>query len=415
MIDMQMTKPDATAFDPAEVKKQFPIFSSHPQLRYLDNAATTQCPTAVIQAVDQHECQSRANISRGIYPLAEAATEAYNQARNRLAQYLGAQDASEIIFTSGTTGAINLLANAYAVDLKEGDEILLSLAEHHSNLLPWQILSRRTGVKLRFLPLTADGRIDMRSLHRLVTERCRLVAVTHASNVTGAVTELGPLIDAAHSVDAAVMLDGAQMAQHGPLDINALGVDFYALSGHKMFGPTGIGLLWGRRNLLEKLTPPFGGGGMVHRVTIDSFEAAELPARLEPGTPAIAQAVGLAAAAAWLMELDLKAVESHLKHLTGHLLDGLNSIPGIRLIGPGDLYQRLSLVSLDLAKVHPHDLSQIFADRGIAVRGGHHCAEPLMKFFSLMGTTRASLALYNDETDIDALLLAIEEAQRILI
>ncbi|MES9973250.1 MAG: SufS family cysteine desulfurase [Candidatus Thiodiazotropha sp.] len=412
---MQMINPESPVFDPAEVKKQFPIFSSHPQLRYMDNAATTQCPEAVIQAVDLHERECRANISRGIYSLAETATDAYQHARTTLAHYLGTDDASEIIFSSGTTGAINLLANAMAADLKAGDEILLSMAEHHSNLLPWQILSQRTGIQLRFLPLAADGRIDMKSLDSLMTDRCRLVAITHASNVTGAITDLALIIDAAHSVDAAVLLDGAQMAQHGPIDVNALGVDFYALSGHKMFAPTGIGLLWGCRERLERLKPPFGGGGMVHSVTIDSFEAAEIPARFEPGTPPIAQAVGLAAAANWLMKLDLAAVESHLKQITAQLLDGLSLFPGVRLIGPGDLQERLSLISMDLANIHPHDLCQIVADRGIAVRGGHHCAEPLMRFLGLMGTTRASLALYNDESDVDALLQALEEAQRILI
>ncbi len=398
-------------FDPSAVRAQFPIFAgaNGTALHYLDNAATSQMPRAVLDAIIAFETTSRANVLRGVHRLAEAATEAYDQARQRVARYANVA-AEEIVFTSGTTGSLNLVARAYGDTLSAGDEVVVSGIEHHSNLVPWQMLRDRCGIVLKILPVTDDGRLDLSALDRTLTPRCKLVAVTHASNVSGAVTDVAPIMAAARAVGAKVLLDGAQRAPHGPIDIPALGVDFYAFSGHKMFGPTGIGVLWARRAILEAMPPFMGGGEMIRTVTLETATWADVPHKFEAGTPPIAQAIGLGAAAEWLMRLDWPSVTAHEMRLTQRMLDGLSGVSGCRVIGPSGLQGRVPVVSFTLEGAHPHDICQILDSHGVALRGGHHCAQPFMERLGVTGTTRASVALYNSEADVDALVHGLTRA-----
>jgi cysteine desulfurase/selenocysteine lyase len=405
------------SFDIPRLRTEFPILMrppGAPPLHYLDNAATGQMPEAVIDAVAWFDTHSRANVLRGVHQLAERATQAYAEARAAMARYLGVRDADEIVFTSGTTGAINLVARSYGELLTPGDEIVISGIEHHSNLVPWQMLRDRRGVVLRALPVTEEGRLDTQALAQVVTGKCRLIALTHVSNVTGAVTDVPAVVAAAKAVGAKVLLDGAQRAPHGPIDLAALGVDFYAISGHKMFGPTGIGALWARKALLEEMPPLLGGGEMIRTVTLETTSWAEVPHKFEAGTPPITQAVGLGTAAEWLMQLDWPAVSEHEMRLTQLVLDGLSTIKDVRVLGPSGLQQRVGVISFAIDGAHPHDICQILDRRGVALRGGHHCAQPLMERFGLAGTTRASLALYNDDSDVEALIDGLGEAIRVL-
>jgi cysteine desulfurase/selenocysteine lyase len=403
------------SFDPEAVRAAFPIFGRRPRdFHYLDSAATGQICRAAADALLAFETENRANVKRGIYPLAEAATEAFAEARRTIAGYLGALDPDEVVLTSGTTLGINLFAHAFGEQLRAGDEIVLSELEHHSNIVPWQLLCERTGAAIRVLPVTDEGRLDLERLDEVVGERCKVIALTHASNVTGALSELGPIVAAARAVGARVLVDGAQRAPHGPLDLPALGVDAYALSGHKMFGPTGAGALWVRGELLAELPPFLGGGEMISRVTFANTEYARAPHRFEAGTPPIGAALGMAAAARFLAGLDWRAATRHELDLTGRLLDGLAQVPGIRVIGPLGLQGRIGVVSFEAEGAHSHDVCHLLGARGICLRGGHHCAQPLMDRFGLVATARASLAPYNDAADIDALLAGLGEALAIL-
>ncbi len=396
------------SFDAAATRAEFPLLARS-GLHYLDSGATSQLPQAVLDAVVSFETTSRANVLRSVHRLAEAATEAYEGARADIARYLNVA-ADEVIFTSGTTAAINLVARSFGDTLQPGDEIIVSLIEHHANFVPWQMLRDRRGIVLKPVPITTDGRLDLTALGRMVTPRCRLIALTHASNVTGAVTDVAPVVAAARAVGAKVLLDGAQRVPHGPLDLAALGVDFYAFSGHKMFAPTGIGVLWARKELLNAMPPLLGGGEMIRTVTLERTIWADVPHKFEAGTPPIAQAVGLGAAARWLSTLDWPAVSAHEMRLTQRLLDGIGRLRGARVIGPTGLQGRIPVVSFDIEGAHPHDICQILDGFGVALRGGHHCAQPLMDHLGLAGTTRASLALYNNDADIDALLKGLDSA-----
>ena len=398
------------SYDLAAIRAQFPILSRRigdAPLHYLDNAATAQVPQFVLDAVVRFETTSRANVLRGVHRLAEEATAAYAVARQAVGHYLNVP-AGEVVFTSGTTGAINLVARSYGELLSPGDEIVVSEVEHHSNIVPWQMLRDRRGIMLKVIPVQDDGALNLDLLGRLVTQRCKLIAVTHASNVTGAVTELEPLRVAARAVGAKILLDGAQRAPHGPLDLPALGVDFYAFSGHKTFGPHGIGVLWARRELLEAMPPFMGGGQIIRTVTMERTTYAPPPHKFEAGTPPIAQAIGLGAALDWLMRQDWTAISGHEMRLTQRVLDGLPS--RARAIGPTGLQRRLPVISFDVAGIHPHDICQLLDGDGVALRGGHHCAQPLMDRLGLAGTARASLALYNGDDDVDALIAGIDRA-----
>jgi cysteine desulfurase/selenocysteine lyase len=402
------------SFDVAAIRRQFPILGrpiNGKALHYLDNGASAQVPQAVLDAVHAYETTSRANVLRGVHALAEAATEAYENARAEVARFLGVP-ANEVVFTGGCTAAINLVAHSYGSLLRPGDEIVLSELEHHSNIVPWYQLAQRAGLKLRPLPVTDDGRIDVAALPDVVTERTRLISLAHVSNVTGAVIDVAAVVAAARGVGARVMLDGAQRAPHGPLDLPALGVDFYAFAGHKAYGPNGIGVLWARRELLEAMPPFMGGGSMIGNVTFEAITWAPPPRRFEAGTPPIGPAIGLGAACRWMMEQDWAALGGHEMALTQRLMDGLAETSSARLIGPAGLQGRLPVISFVLDDIHPHDVAQILDSRGVAVRAGHHCAQPLMDRFDIAGTTRACIAPYNDAGDIDALIKGVRETVR---
>ncbi len=395
------------------LREQFPLLASDPGTHYLDSGASSQVPQAVLDAVHTFETTQRANVHRGVHRLAEAATAAYEGARDEIAGFFSAKR-EDIVFTSGTTAAINLVAHSFGDALRPGDEILISEIEHHSNIVPWQMLRDLRGLVLKALPVTVEGRIDLSALDRMVTAKTKLIALAHCSNVTGAVADLARVVDAAKAVGAAVLIDGAQRVPHGPLDIPALGVDFYAFSGHKMYAPHGIGVLWGKRQRLEAMPPFLGGGDMIRHVTIEKTTYAPPPTRFEAGTPNISGAIGLGAACRWMRGLDWTAIAQEEMRLTGRVLDGLAKVPGARILGPLGLQQRIGVVSFALGAAHPHDVAQILDRHGVACRGGHHCAEPLMDRFDLMGTTRASIAPYTEDADIDALLRGVDEARRLL-
>ena len=404
------------SFDVASVRRQFPILSEiidGRPIHYLDNGASAQTPLAVIDAVRTYETTGRANVLRGVHRLAERATEAYEGAREEVARFLGVKP-MEIVFTGGCTAAINLVAYSYGSLLKAGDRILLSELEHHSNIVPWQLLRQRSGIELDMIPVTLDGRIDLDALPGLVTPRTKLISLAHISNVTGALLDVRTVVTAAKAVGAKVMLDGAQRAPHGPLDLPALGIDFYVFAGHKAYGPNGIGVLWARPELLEAMPPFHGGGSMIGRVTLAETTWAPPPRRFEAGTPPIGPAIVLGAACKWMAALDWTAAHAHEMGLVQRLMDGLQTVDGTRLFGPAGLQDRYPVVSFTLDGVHPHDVAQTLDAFGVAVRAGHHCAQPLMERFDLDGTTRVSIAPYNDTSDIDALLTGVQHAARTL-
>ena len=404
------------SFNVAAVRRQFPILSEiidGQPVHYLDNGASAQTPDVVLDAVRKYETTGRANVLRGVHRLAERATESYEKAREEVAAFLGVEP-MEIVFTGGCTAAINLVAYAYGSLLKPGDRILLSELEHHSNIVPWQLLRSRSGVEIDMVPVTVDGRIDLEALPRLITPRTRLISLAHVSNVTGALIDVRAVVEMAKSVGAKVMLDGAQRAPHGPLDLPALGIDFYAFAGHKAYGPNGVGVLWARPELLDAMPPFHGGGSMIGRVTFAETTWAPPPRRFEAGTPPIGPAIGLGAACKWMQALDWTAAHAHEMALVQRLMDGLQRIDGTHILGPASLQSRYPVVSFMLDGVHPHDVAQTLDSFGVAVRAGHHCAQPLMDRFDLDGTTRVSMAPYNDNTDIDALLTGVQHAARTL-
>ncbi len=404
------------SFDVVSVRRQFPILSEiidGRPVHYLDNGASAQTPTAVLDAVRTYETTSRANVLRGVHRLAERATEGYENAREQVAKFLGVQP-MEIVFTGGCTAAINLVAYSYGSLLKAGDRILLSELEHHSNIVPWQLLRQRSGVELDMIPVTVDGRIDLAKLPKLITPKTRLISLAHVSNVTGALVDVRAVVAAAKAVGAKVMLDGAQRAPHGPLDLPALGIDFYAFAGHKAYGPNGVGVLWAKPELLDAMPPFHGGGSMIGRVTLAETTWAPPPRRFEAGTPPIGQAIGLGAACHWMGELDWAGAHAHEMALVQRVMDGFQKIDGAQLFGPTSLQNRYPVVSFQLEGVHPHDVAQTLDSFGVAVRAGHHCAQPLMDRFDLDGTTRVSIAPYNDNSDIDALLTGVKHAAKTL-
>ncbi len=404
------------SFNVAAVRRQFPILSEiidGQPVHYLDNGASAQTPDTVLDAVRAYETTGRANVLRGVHRLAERATEAYEDARIEVATFLGVAPL-EVVFTGGCTAAINLVAYSYGSLLKPGDRILLSELEHHSNIVPWQLLRSRAGVELDMIPVTVEGRIDLNALPRLLTPRTKLISLAHVSNVTGALIDIRAVVTLAKTVGAKVMLDGAQRAPHGPLDLPALGIDFYAFAGHKAYSPNGVGVLWAKPELLESMPPFHGGGSMIGRVTLAETTFAPPPRRFEAGTPPIGQAIGLGAACKWMRGLDWTAAHAHEMSLVERLMGGLQKIDGTQILGPASLQSRYPVVSFMLDGVHPHDVAQTLDSFGVAVRAGHHCCQPLMDRFDIDGTTRVSMAPYNDNTDIDALLTGVQHAARTL-
>jgi len=399
--------------DVEAIRMQFPILDQEingHRLVYLDNAASSQRPRAVIETLDRYYERDHANVHRGIHELSMRATEAYEAARVRAASYMGTEDPAEVVFVRGTTEGINLVASAWGPDnIGEGDEILLTVLEHHSNIVPWQLLARRTGARLKSVDIDDEGRLRLDQLEDLLTERTRLVGVTHVSNALGTINPISEIVEAARSVGAKVLVDGAQAAPHLQLDVPSLGCDFYAFSGHKMCGPTGIGVLWGRRELLEAMAPYQGGGEMIEIVELERSTYKPTPHKFEAGTPNIADAVGLAAAMDFLTEVGLERIHDHEHDLVSYALERGREIPGFRQFGP-TADDRAGVISFELGEIHPHDLAQVLNDRGIAVRAGHHCNQPLMRRLGLGATTRASFYVYNGRDDVDALCDGLEAA-----
>jgi len=400
------------------VRDDFPILrrtiGGYP-LVYLDSAATAQKPRAVLDALRAFYERSNANVHRSIHTLGEEATALFEAARDRVRAFIGARFREEIVFTKGTTEAVNLVAFTWARRaLQEGDEILLTEMEHHSNLVPWLLLARERRLRLRQIPITDDGRLDLPALDRLLTRRTRLVALTHVSNVLGTVNPVAEIVERAQAAGARVLVDGAQAVPHLPVDVAALGVDFYAFSGHKVGGPTGIGVLYGRREVLEPLEPAFGGSEIIKEVWLDHVTWNDLPWRFEPGTPPIAQAVGLDAALAYLEGLGWEAIRAHEADLTREALPRLAEVEDLTLYGSRDPEARVGVVSFNLAGVHPHDLAAALDAEGIAVRAGHHCAQPLMRRLGVLGTTRASFYLHTTIDDIERLGAGLRRAHEIL-
>jgi cysteine desulfurase/selenocysteine lyase len=404
------------SFDARRLRGEFPQLSARVHDRplvYLDNAATTQKPLAVLGAMDRHYRSSCSNIHRGVHELSARATAEYEAAREEVRSFLGAASSDEIVFTHGTTESINLVAHSWGGrHLKPGDEIVISVMEHHSNIVPWQLLAERSGARLRAIGMTDLGELDGASIEECIGPRTRLVAVAHMSNVLGTRHPLETIIARARAVGAVTVVDGAQAVSHEPIDVQALGCDFYAFSGHKVYGPTGIGVLYGRAERLAEMPPFLGGGDMIRRVTLERTSYADPPRRFEAGTPAIAEAIGLGAALHWLREQGVERVAGHERTLMQSVLQRLAGVPRLRRIGapriPGPV------VSFVIEGIHPHDAATVLDHEGIAVRAGHHCAQPLMARLGLPATVRASLGAYNVEEDVAALEAGVRRAIEVL-
>jgi cysteine desulfurase / selenocysteine lyase len=405
----------APAYDAERVRRDFPILATfvngHP-LVYLDSAASAQRPRAVLRAVEDYETHSHANVHRGVHALSQAATSAYEGARERVRRFINARSTREIIFTRGTTEAINLVAQAYARPrFASGDEILITTLEHHANIVPWQMVCEQTGCTLKVAPINRRGELIYEEFVRLLGPRTRLVAVAHVSNALGTVLPVKRIIEAAHAHGAVVLIDGAQAVPHARVDVRALGADFYAFSGHKLYAPTGIGVLYAREELLAAMPPWQGGGEMILTVSFEKTTYNELPWKFEAGTPNISGAVGLAAAMDYLESLGVEAIAAHEARLLQLATAELARIPGIELIGTAA--HKASVLSFTMAGVHAHDLGTILDAEGVAVRTGHHCAMPVMTFFGIPGTARASFACYNTEADVARLVAALARAREV--
>jgi cysteine desulfurase/selenocysteine lyase len=401
-------------FHPARARVDFPILRQKVRgkpLVYLDNAATTQKPRAVIDAIARYYEEENANVHRGVHLLSERATKAYEGARAKVAKFMGAE-LREVIFVRGTTEAVNLVAQTFGRQrVGAGDEVLITEMEHHSNIVPWQMLCREKGATLRVVPVTDAGDLDLDALDRLLGPRTRLLAVTQVSNALGTVNPIEEIIRRAHARGVPVLVDGAQGMPHLGFDVRASGADFYAFSGHKIYGPTGIGVLWGKRAHLEEMPPWQGGGDMILSVTFDKTVYNRLPYKFEAGTPDIAGAVGLGAALDYVGALGLAKIAAHERELLAYAVEALRSIPDLRLVGTPR--ERAGAVSFLLGDVHPHDIGTILDRHGVAIRAGHHCAQPLMHRYGVAATARASVALYNTRADVDALVRALHDAQKV--
>jgi cysteine desulfurase/selenocysteine lyase len=410
-----------TPLDVEEVRKDFPILErlvhGDKPLVYLDNAATSQKPRQVLDALDDYYTRHNANVHRGIHVLAEEATALYEGARDKVAAFVNAPDRAEVVFTKNSSEALNLAANVIAwasppYGVRSGDEVVITEMEHHSNIVPWQLVTQRTGATLKWFGLTDDGRLDLSDIDQVITERTKVVSFVLVSNILGTVNPAPAIIRRAREVGALVVVDASQAAPHMPLDVQALGADLVAFTGHKMCGPTGIGVLWGRKELLEALPPFLGGGEMIEMVTMASSTYAPVPHKFEAGTPPIAQAVGLGAAVDYLAGLGMDKVAAHEHAITSYALDRLQSVDGLRIIGPCTALDRGAAISFALDGIHPHDVGQVLDELGIAVRVGHHCARPVCQRYGVPATTRASFYIYSTPADVDALVDGLEHVKR---
>ena len=380
------------------IKKDFPIFNNS-DLVYLDNAATTHKPQSVLNAVDRLYTEANANVHRALYSLGSESTERFENSRTKVADFINSNSAKEIIFTSGTTESINLLARSLGNTLNPGDEILISEMEHHSNIVPWQLTAERTGTTLNYIPVTETGELDLSEPDHYFKPNTKIVSITHISNVLGTINPVKKLAEMAHEMGALLIVDGAQGVPHLQVNVQDLGCDFYAFSGHKMLGPTGIGALWGKTELLNEMEPFMGGGEMIETVTMESSTWNEIPYKFEAGTPNFAQAVGLGAAVDYLKTIGMSTIAEHEKMLTAYALNKINQIEGIRIHGSAD--ERAGVISFNVDGIHPHDLAQFLNEDNIALRVGHHCAQPLLSTLGETATARLSFYIYNDESDVD--------------
>ncbi len=397
-------------------RKDFPILDqkvNDKDLVYLDNAATTQKPLSVIETISRYYSEINSNIHRGVHTLSQLATDEYEETRKKVQQFINAKNLNEIIFTRGTTEAINLITRSWGeAELKPGDEVIISEMEHHSNIVPWQMICEKTGAILKVIPMNDDGELLVEEYKKLINEKTKMVAVVHVSNALGTINPVKEIIQIAHDYDALVLLDGAQAVAHLPIDVQELDCDFYAFSGHKLYGPTGIGVLYGKENLLEKMPPYQGGGDMILMVTFEKTEYNELPYKFEAGTPNIAGTIGLGAAIDYVSEIGFEAIDAHEESLLQYATASLQEIPGFRAIGTAK--EKASVVSFVIDGIHPHDLGTILDTEGVAIRTGHHCAMPVMTHFKVPATARASFALYNTRTEIDVLKAALIKTMEIM-
>lgn len=399
-----------------EIRNDFPILARKvhdKQLIYLDNAASSQKPESVIRTMDDFYRQTNSNVHRGVHTLSEEATTMYENARLRISRFINSPDDKQVIFTSGTTQGINLVAQTWGrANLGPGDEVLITEMEHHSNIVPWQMLRDSQGFTLRYIPVTNNGELDLANIDELINDSTALVCVVHASNVVGTVNPVELLIEKAHAVGAKVLLDGAQSVPHMHIDVQAMDADFFVFSGHKMCGPTGIGVLYGKRELLEAMPPFMGGGDMIREVRMDGSTWNTLPYKFEAGTPAIAEAIGLGAAVDYLNEVGMDWVHAHEQMLTAYAYDKLGQVEGLRVLGP-EPSQRGGLIAFTIDEIHPHDLSAVLDNDAIAIRAGHHCAQPLHDRYGIPASARASFYLYNTTDEIDILAASLEKAAEI--
>ncbi len=407
-----------STFDVERIREDFPILGRREHgkpLVYLDSSNTSQKPRQVIETITEYYERHNANLYRAVYALAEEATSMFEAARDKLTRFIGAPDSGSVVFNRGTTESTNLVAYGYARKfLREGDQILVSEVEHHSNLVPWQFAAQATGATIRAIPLAEDGTLDLTDLESLLTERTKILAVTGMSNVLGTMPPLKQLAEAAHAVGAVILVDGAQLVPHSPVNVQDLGIDFLTISGHKMLGPTASGGLYGRRELLEQMDPFLGGGEMIREVHLDRSTFKEPPWKFEAGTMNIAQEVGLGAAIDYLEGLGMEAVRRHEQELTAYALKRLGEA-GARVFGPTDVEHRGGAVSFWFKDIHPHDLAQVLDTEGVCIRAGHHCAQPLMRILGVPATARASFYIYNTPAEVDALVEALEKAEGIFV
>jgi cysteine desulfurase / selenocysteine lyase len=398
--------------DLAHLKADFPVLQNG--VHFLDSGASSQKPIPVLEAMDQFARTSYANVHRGAYKLSILSTEAYEAARARVAEFIGSSDSSQVVFTRGTTTALNMVASGWGMEhLGEGDRIIATEIEHHSNLVPWQMVAKRTGAKLEHIPMTDDFRLDLGAFESMLGPDVKIVTMTGMSNVLGTIPPVRKFADLAHSVGARLVVDAAQLVPHVPVNVEEMGADFVAFSGHKMLGPTGIGILWGKMEALEEMEPFEGGGEMISNVTLHDATWAPIPTRFEAGTPPIIEAVGLHAAVDYLDAIGMDKVFAHDRELTAIALERLGDVPGLILQGPTDLDDRGGVVSMVMDGVHAHDLATILDEGGVSVRAGHHCAKPLMHRMGVAATARASFYVYNEEADIDALVSGLRTAREL--
>ena len=399
------------------LRADFPILErivNGKRLAYLDSSATTQKPTQVIDVVSDYYRRYNSNVHRGAHTLADEATTAYEGARSKVARFIGAASSDEVVFTRGTTSSINLIAYGWGLNrLREGDRILLTIMEHHANVVPWQLISRHTGAELVYLKLDDDYRVDLSDLDRIMDERVKIISVSGMSNVTGAIGPVPELVAAARRIGAIIIVDAAQSVPHLPTDVSAIGADFVAFSAHKMLGPTGIGALWGRRDILEEMEPAEGGGEMITDVGLYESKWAPVPHKFEAGTPPIAQAVGFGAAVDYLDKIGMAEVRRHEVEITQYAVDRLSEVPDLKIVGPTDVAARGGVVSFELGDIHPHDVATILDQEGVAVRAGHHCAKPLMRYLDVPATARASFYVYTNREDIDQLIGGLHRAREL--